>query len=133
MLLLIAPAGCGGPRLEYAEVAGKVTLDGQPLAGVLVRFYPLSDASEQLPYATGMTDEGGVYRLTAQTGESGALVGRHRVVVHWPSRDLLEAEGRRPPAAKQRIPLQYTVVSDSPLEFEVKAGEPQTIDLALRQ
>jgi hypothetical protein len=133
LLLLIALPGCGGPKLEYAEVAGKVTLDGQPLAGVKVCFYPLSEAPEQLPYATGLTDEAGVYRLKAQTGEPGALVGRNRVVVQWPSRDILEAEGRLPPAASQRIPLKYTVVSDSPLEFEVIAGGPQTIDLALRQ
>jgi hypothetical protein len=132
-LLSMAPAGCGGPKHEFAEVTGKVTLDDQPLPGVMVRFYPLSDAAEQLPYATAMTDDAGVYRLTSQTGEPGALVGRNRVVVHWPSRDLLEAEGRRPPTASQRIPLRYTVAADSPLEFEVKGGGPQTFDLPLQQ
>jgi hypothetical protein len=133
IVALLVSAGCGGPKLEFTEVTGKVTLDDQPLCGVLVRFYPLSESAEQLPYATGMTDAAGVYRLTARSGEAGALVGRHRVVVHWPSRDLLEAEGRRLPDANQRIPLPYTVVTQSPLEYEVKASGPQTIDLPLRQ
>ena len=133
MVVWFAPAGCSRPKLEFTEVSGKVTLEGKPLVGVMVRFYPLSEGAEQLPYSTAITDDAGVYRLTAQTSESGALVGRHTVVVHWPSRDILEAEGRPPPPASKRIPLRFTVVTESPLQYEVKAGGPQTIDLALSQ
>src|SRR5262249_33669429 len=57
-------ASCGGPHLEFAEVQGTVTLNNKPLAGALVRFYPISAGKEQLPYASGMTDAVGLYMLT---------------------------------------------------------------------
>jgi hypothetical protein len=131
-LLLFGLAGCG-PKLEFAEVSGKVTMNKKPLAGVFVQFYPLSDAKEQLPFATAKTDAQGNYTLMHDGDKPGALVGLNRVVVKWPSRDM-RGEGRdgKPlPSPSPAIPVRYTVVTESKLDFEVKAGPPQIIDIRL--
>lgn len=132
-LVLALAAGCSGPRQEFAEVEGKVTLNGRPLAGAIVRFYPITEQKEQPPYASGITDAAGYYTLTHEGDEPGALVGRNCVVVYWPSRDLRESRGDGPPlpTPSRPIPIRYTVANDTPLTFEVKAGDRQTMDLKL--
>ncbi len=67
---LLALAGCG-PKEEYAEVEGKVTLNGQSLSGVRVWFYPDDEGNEQRPYATATTDASGAYALTTAPGKRG--------------------------------------------------------------
>jgi hypothetical protein len=126
--------GCGGMQESYAPVEGKVTLGGKPLAGVMVRFYPVVDGNINAPYATGTTDAGGVYRLTSRDGKDGAMVGKHRVVINWPPRERPVDPAKRPPPAPDIvIPLVYTVASDTPLLVEVKGDHPQTIDLPLQK
>jgi len=120
-------SGCG-QRFEYAEVSGKVSMGGHALAGVFVTFFPDDDGPEQLPYSMGTTDANGIYKLTTTTGKPGALVGTHRVVVNWPSRDRREPNTPEP---SPPIPVPYTVATDTPLKVEVKAGPPQAIDLTL--
>jgi hypothetical protein len=130
--IVLVVAGCG-PKLEFAEVSGKVTMNKKPVAGVFVQFYPLSDAREQLPSASAKTDGQGNYTLTHDGDKPGALVGLNRVVVYWPSRDQ-RGEGRdgKPlPPPSPAIPVRYTVVTKSQLEFDVKAGPPQTFDIHL--
>jgi hypothetical protein len=129
---LLALAGCG-PTYEYAEVEGTVTLDGTPLSGVKVVFYPEAEGPEQPPYANGVTDDSGVYRLTAVTGKPGALVGKNLVVVAWPPQGRsADPDQPPPPLPGPPIPLQYTAASETPLHFDVKAGPRQTIDLPLK-
>jgi hypothetical protein len=123
-------AGCG-PQYKYAEVGGTVTLDGAPLAGVRVWFYPESEGREQPPYATATTDASGAYKLTAETGKPGALVGQNRVVVNWPLPERPGPDQPPPPPPGPPIPIPYTQAADTPLVVEVKAGPPQTIDLPL--
>ena len=132
-LVMVASLGCGGPKLDFAEVSGKVTLNAKPLAGVMVRFYPISDKKEQLPPASALTDEWGEFALVHDGKRAGKrLVGPTKVVVSRPSRDLLAAAGRANPADPGPvIPLRYTVVMDSPITVEVKPGGPQVIDLPL--
>ena len=126
---VLTAVGCGQPH-DFAQVAGKVTLDGRPLAGVRIWFYPEAEGREQPPYATGTTDAAGVYKLTAETGAPGALVGKNRVVVNWP---LPERDPNKPPPPPPGppIPIPYTQAADTPLVVEVKAGPPQTIDVPL--
>ena len=128
--VLAAAAGCG-PQPNYAPVDGKVTLDGRPLAGVRVWFYPEAAGREQPPYAMGTTDASGVYKLTAETGKPGALVGKNRVVVNWPLPERPGPDQPPPPPPGPPIPIPYTQAADTPIVVEVKAGSPQTIDLPL--
>ena len=127
---LLLLAGCGlGTKLEYAEVEGTVTLGGKTLSGVYVTFYPDSEGTEQLPYATGKTDGTGRYSLALQSGKPGALVGKNRVVVNWPAPERRDDQPR--PQPSPAIPVQYTVATETPLIVEVKPGGRQTIDLPL--
>jgi hypothetical protein len=129
-LLLLGSAGCGSRKMVYAEVEGKVTLNKKPLSGVKVTFYPDSEGREQLPFATAMTDETGKYTLASPGGKSGALAGKHRVVVNWPPEERLP-DGSRPPPRSPAIPVNYTVADATPLVVEVKEGDRQTINLEL--
>ena len=129
--LILAGAGCHAPPAERAEVQGKVTLSGTPLAGVVVTFYPETEGAQGLPYSRGITDQSGVYKLASADGKPGALVGKCRVVVNWPPRerdDSKPAPKREPGPA---VPIKYTVASNTPFIFEVKAGVANTIDLPL--
>src|SRR5262245_57289914 len=92
---LLALAGCSGGR-DYAGVEGTVTLNKKPLAGVMVAFYPDSDGTKQLPYSTATTDPSGHYALTCANGKTGALLGKHRVVVHWPLPERSDDPTKRP-------------------------------------
>ena len=134
-LIGCALSGCSGPKLEYAEVEGKVTLNGAPLVGAMIRFYPVSDGAKQAPYAVGLTDADGIYVLTHHDNQPGAVVGKSRVVVSWPSRDLQSAVAAGRPAGPPGppIPLPYTTAADTPLLFEVQAGPRQMIDLRLEE
>ena len=126
---LLVLAGCG-PKFEYAEVQGKVTLDGQALSGVKVAFYPDNEGAEQLPYATGLTDGTGTYTLTAVTGKPGALVGKNRVVVNWPLPEH-NPDLPPPPPPGPPIPMLYTQAAQTPLVVEVKPGPRQNINVEL--
>jgi hypothetical protein len=130
---MIFLAGCGGSDYEVAKVEGKVTLNNKPLVGAMVRFYPMSDRKEQLPIATGFTDQTGNYTLACRNNQPGAIVGPNRAVVSWPSRDIRAAgrDGQPLPAPSAEIPAHYTVANETPLTVEVKAGETNTIDLPL--
>lgn len=83
-------SGCGsGDRPELGEVSGTVTLDGTPLAGVIILFKP----DEGRP-ATAMTDEEGYYELVYRHGVEGTKVGPNTISFEWP----LEKAGRPIPA-----------------------------------
>ena len=132
---LLLVVGCSAAPPEFGEVRGKVTLSGKPLAGIVVTFYPATEGNEGLPAASGKTDATGTYALATASGQPGAVVGKHRVVVSWPAPERPAnwekgVPSPRPPGPL--IPLKYTVALDTPLVFEVKPG-PQTIDLPLER
>ncbi len=127
VMALGSAGGCSGPAYEFAPVKGKVTLEGEPLAGVVVKFYPVSESNTQLPIASGTTDESGAYELSAGEDKPGALVGPNIAVVRRPVRDRAAPKVRDVP-----IPIKYTIVTESPLNFEVRPGPGQTIDLTLK-
>jgi len=122
-------AGCGR-KVDLASVEGKVTLGGQPLSGVVVTFFPVSEGSTGLPDVSATTDAAGKYRIEAADGTSGAVVGKNRVVVDWPPRVRSDEGAPPPPKPTAVIPLQYTVAGMTPFIVEVRAGA-QTIDFPL--
>lgn len=130
-LLAVVPLGCDSKaKVNYADVEGSVTLNGKVVPGAEVTFYPIVEGTEAIPYATGRTDDSGHYRLTVNSKQSGAAVGKSRAVVNWPARERSEDKGaqKRPPFD---IPIRFTVASQTPLEVEVKAGGPNTINLPM--
>lgn len=107
-------AGCSGrtDRPELGEVSGKVTLDGQPAAGVLVLFHP-----EKGRGSSGVTDKEGNYKLNYLHDTPGAKIGVHKVAIATPQEDESDPEARKIP---ERIPKQYN--ASTTLTADVKAG-----------
>ncbi len=133
--VLATLAGCTGTAPPpLVEVHGTVTLDGAPLAGAVVTFYPDTEAVQSPHYSRGLTDDAGRYELDLATvaGKRGAVVGKSRVVVNWPL-ERRDNPGRGADAKPRAlIPLPYTTASETPLRVEVKEDGPQTIDLPLQ-
>ncbi len=67
--------GCGDGA-GLGTVTGQVTMDGQPLANVMVTFVPIGGGNA----STGVTDASGQYQLVHPAGR-GAEIGTHTVRV----------------------------------------------------
>jgi len=115
-------AGCGGqdgpPR---GTVSGKVTLDGQPLAGATVTFYPEGGRP-----SVGITDESGNYELAYTADKSGAAVGKHTVRI---TTAQISGEGVSPDKMKEKLPAKYN--DQSELTVEVASGSNQNVNFDL--
>ncbi|MFY8058510.1 MAG: hypothetical protein ACOVRM_12260 [Planctomycetaceae bacterium] len=85
LLLFLTAIGCGESR-KSAPVTGTVTLNGQPVANVIVRFQPSgSGTTDQLEVGMspfGTTDDQGNFTLRfSDDSESGAMIGDHTVTI----------------------------------------------------
>jgi hypothetical protein len=131
--LLLLTAGCQS-KSKFAPVSGKVTLDGKPLVNAMVSFQPIAKEDEAIAGigSSGKTNENGEFILTAATGEKGAIIGKHRVVI---SR-VEESPGtgdERPPRGgwpqKDKVPARYN--SESQMTFDVLTGGTTVANFAL--
>jgi hypothetical protein len=109
VVAVLFTAGCGGGGPSLGEVSGKVTLDGQPLAGALVEFQPAEGRG-----SIGVTDAQGSYRLSHTEDLQGAVVGTHTV------RITMADEDEDPKPRGGPIPARYNRLSE--LTAEVQAG-----------
>lgn len=77
-VLLLALTGCFSdrPDLDFGDVHGRVTLNGQPLSDATVRFQPESGRA-----SFGQTDANGEYALAFMGEPWGAIVGSHSVAI----------------------------------------------------
>ena len=121
----IAVCGCRAPLdlPPLAEVEGRVTLDGQPVPRGMVQFVPDKSAGTVGPPATGFIDATGEYALQT-AGQTGAMVGFHRVVVEARAEPRDETDSQ--PALI--VPSQYTHENQfgvfPPDEIHGQAGDP---------
>jgi hypothetical protein len=86
IVLLGAASGCSSKATNFVKVSGIVTLEGVPLEGAKVTYYP---ASGDAP-ALGVTNRAGRFELSTfdlKTVKSsdGALPGEYKVTVELPS------------------------------------------------
>jgi hypothetical protein len=121
-------AGCSSAPADQpplGRVRGRVTMDGQPLAGVDIVFSP---AKGRPSMAT--TDSTGRYDLFYINTTKGAKVGPHKVFIRpaETSPDEVPGDGSKPAAPRPVVPAKYNKRSE--LTAEVKAGG-NTIDFAL--
>src|SRR3954453_22377178 len=82
LVALCGLPGCGADPYAMAPVSGRVTVDGQPVAGLRVSFEPIGGRHRPLPGpdSTAVTDADGRYTLsTTDAGRRGAVVGPCRV------------------------------------------------------
>lgn len=106
--------GSGDDTPPLGDVTGTITLDGQPLEGVIVVFKP--DVGRA---ATGTTGADGKYTLEFSYGLSGCKVGPCSVYLEWPL-GYAKAKALSP---------RYTTKSE--LKADVKEGD-NTLDFALQ-
>ena len=112
-ILSFSSLGCGdgSDQPDLGIVSGTVSLDGEPLSGVIIVFTP-----EEGRQSTAITGENGQYELV-YTGEDtkGARVGKHVVGFLTPYDEDIK------PSAP--IPARYSVGSDTGLNAVVKPGK----------
>ena len=72
-------SGCGDSSI--APVSGTVTFDGKPADKLRITFVPqpVGDNYAPGPYSEGKTGSDGRFTLKTRYGDSGALVGKHKV------------------------------------------------------
>jgi hypothetical protein len=121
LALLVPAAGCQrSPVLR--PVSGKVSYRGTALTGGVVVFTPDTTRGESGPIALGMIREDGSYVLN--TGDAaGAGPGWYRITV---APFTTPAPPRLP-----MLPDKYRDPELSMLRCQVKADQPNTIDLNL--
>lgn len=116
VLALVLPAGCSRGPDDLGQVAGKVTLDGQPLAHATVVFSPVAAASQSV----AVTDAKGEYSLLYSSHVHGAKPGEHRVAISTFTEGDPDGD---PPLARiaERVPYKYNLRSE--LSTTVSPGE----------
>jgi hypothetical protein len=126
---LFLPLGCAKKTAPLAPVSGRVTLDGKPLAGALVRFQPQQRDKDpnMAPDALGHTDDQGNYTLSTvlPTGEekAGAVIGRHNVQI-----SLFDyGDGKRQPG--ERVPAKYNTESKETYEVPAAGANQANFEL----
>ncbi len=126
VLVLPLLAGCGDGR-SAANVSGKITVKGQPLAEIGVTFQPVGEGIG----STGKTDADGRYTLQfVDNQQAGAAIGKHQVTFH----DMLDQPVESPdagplPPSKSRLPA---AARSTVREFEVPAGGTTSADFDLK-
>ena len=112
LALSLLLAGCAYRGPEIAYVAGRVTMDGRPLANATVVFVP-----ENGRPAGATTDADGNYVLNFANGRQGAIPGPSTVRI-MTLRDADQDEiGQTIPGSPETVPARYN--ADSILTFDV--------------
>ena len=117
--MVMALEGCAAKPKDQPDLApatGAVTLDGQPLAGVVVVF-----TSESGRSATGATDAAGRYEI-AYGGTRGAVLGPNTVSI--------STRLDHPPAPDWKDPIPEKYNQKSELKVDVAKGT-NTFDFSL--
>lgn len=133
MLILagLALPGCE-KKPTLTPVQGTVRINGTPAGGIAVQFFPDHKRKTRGPRSIGETDESGNFTLKTDTGEEGAVVGFHRVVLD-DLRKKVAQQGEIPSPNDTRIPEPYTQLTMTPVIIEVKPGQPVVIDVTRQQ
>ena len=137
LCLLLPLTGCGNVESSaaqgyraagVAEVTGKVTFDGEPLAYAQIQF----SESEKLgsSYCYGVTDANGKYRMNVDSRRTGSLPG-DKVVRIWTTlravgiNELMQGEHR----TEEIIPLEYNRASTLRITVEPNKRQVHNFDL----
>ena len=117
MLFLVGCSGGPSDMPEVGQVTGTVKLDGSPLAGAVVSFYPTEGGRT----ANGVTKDDGTYEVIYNSSTKGAKIGKNQVSVS-------KLSGGEEGGGDETIPAKYNQKTE--LNFEVKAGD-NTYDIDL--
>lgn len=128
-------AGCGGrDGPAVVPVSGRLTMNGEPLTGVRIRFFP-DTAHTQGVTAFADTNEEGRFEITTQKPADGIVPGQYLVDVNMPSPVAPPPPGTKAwdLSSKQvessNIPEKYQDSKTSELSFNIEGGKSLEIDL----
>lgn len=120
---IVFPAGCGrqpADGLEKFPVQGLVQVDGQPAAGVVVRFFKDGKpGTTNADTPLGVTDADGRFELSTNGDGDGAVAGNYRVTFTWKSGNS--------PASEDQLKGRYTRLDRSEINVTVRP-EPNELD-----
>jgi hypothetical protein len=116
----LSAAGCGGPR--HVPVSGKATVDGKPLAGLVISFNAdPAKGNDARVSCVGRIGADGKYTLLSDDGfkvTKGARLGWYKVTLSSPDDDALP------------VHRKYTDFRQTDLSIEVVADpQPGAYDL----
>jgi hypothetical protein len=116
----VITAGCGGPK--HVHVAGKATVNGKPLAGLVISFNPDPDKGNDARVSCmGRIGADGQYSLISDDGfkvTKGARLGWYKVTVSSPDDAIIP------------VNKKYTDFRKTDLAVEVVAdAQPGAYDL----
>jgi hypothetical protein len=145
--LLVFTSGCGktkkrGLNLDLTPVAGKVTLDGKPLAGADVAVYLTGERPQGYYGSSATTDAEGKFELKTNGTDKGAVPGSYKVTVsHLTNADgssVVVQEGvdleqlKLQGQVKENIPPKYSDMNQTELGFSVEKGKADGYNLELK-
>jgi hypothetical protein len=109
-------------KLPVYPVQGKVTFNGQPIAGAFLMFHPIDKlpqgSSTMLPRAR--TGEDGSFGVSTYAVTDGAPAGRYRVTVSWKGTDEASFSQEQRDELPERLPTIYQTKRTTRLWAEVK-------------
>ena len=127
--IVICVVGCGGPSgPEQGALSGRVLLDGKPLEGGSINFFPTGNTRGA---ATGTNIVDGYYELSSSCGP---VVGKNRVEITSAKKTGRQAPDVRNPGAtiEEKVPLVPACYNkDSTLTVEIQSGQNRQ-DFALK-
>ena len=133
-----AASGCGGkpgPQINDS-VEGIVTMDSEPLGGVIISFVPETDGFGPAPGSNATTDDRGHFKLVLDDSRSGAVVGKHRVLLSRgrPADPRHRGEKETPSGFKDTrpVPAVYKPGSAARLQVTVMADKHIGYDFSIK-
>jgi hypothetical protein len=131
LTLAVAALGCGKEKRHLAQVTGKVTYQGKPLASGAVMFQP-----ESGQFAVGEIQPDGTFEMVTGSEGKGAVVGKNGVRINCfekPADGKPRGEPRgEMPMGKSLIPQKYTSYATSGITVDVKPGVNEPVMLELK-
>lgn len=141
--VVLAAVGCsaGKPasnRPQTHPAKGRVTLGGEPVKGATVTLRPEGAGSG----CSGLTDDGGNFKLSTFTAGDGAIPGKYRVTVTkfdaGPPTVDVNSPGYAPPSGpapppKSVLPENYGDPATSGLTAEVFGGKANVFEFDLKK
>lgn len=116
-------------RKQVQPVAGKVTLDGAPIANAYVAFHlPSADGKTYSRTSDAFAEGDGTFAMSSYTAFDGVPTGTYAVTVVL-REPYFEPSGK---LGANRLPAKYADPKTTDLKFEVKTG-PNEVTLNLTQ
>lgn len=124
-VLLAIAVGCKEepPRRPTVQVSGELYCDGEPAAGAMLYFIPVTGPDPLVPVnPTANVREDGSFTIRTYTGSDGAPEGEYRVAIVW--EELTDNPDEQLGGGKSKIPARYNDPNTSGLRVTISKTQP---------